>query len=159
MDAARWIASFRVTHEKAKRSELSPDERQRYEGMCEEFARSLMEAQGMSVPEAGLARRAFRVPHVFALEIDNVARTMTRDISCQGFTASVNGDFKEGQQIAWALTLSRGTEPLEGMATIVAAPALGRGTYRVSANFNRLTDVQGQRLEAALIDAALSRVG
>lgn len=157
MDAAQWIASFRITHEKAKKGELSPEERMRYQGMCEEFTRSLMAAQNMSVPDGIPARRAFRVAQVYPIELDNVARTMTRDVSCQGFTASANGNFKEGDQISWSLTLSRNTDPMQGMATIVAAPPIGRGSYRVTATFNKLTDAQADRLEKALIDAALAR--
>lgn len=157
MDPAQWIASFRITHEKAKRGELSSEELMRYQGMCEEFARSLMAAQNMSAPEGVPARRAFRVAQVYPIELDNVTRTMTRDVSCQGFTASASGNFKEGDQLAWALTLSRGTEPMQGMATIVAAPLIGRGSFRVTANFNKLTDAQADRLEKALIDAALAR--
>ena len=159
MDPAQWIASFRITHDKAKRGELSPDERMRYQGMCEEFARSLMAAQNLSAPEGVPARRAFRVAQVYPIELENVARTMTRDVSCLGFTATASGDFKEGQQISWALTLARNTDPMQGMATVVSAPLVARGSYRVTATFNKLTDAQGDRLEKALIDAALSRFG
>ncbi|MFZ5442737.1 MAG: hypothetical protein ACOZQL_22195 [Myxococcota bacterium] len=159
MDPAQWIAGFKILHEQMKKGLLKDDEQKKYVAMAEELARSLMAAQGMAPPSGVPARRAFRVAHVFPIEIDNVSRTMTREISCQGFTATVNGMFKEGQQISWALTLSRGTDPMQGMATVETAPRIGGGSSRVTANFNKLTEAQLQRLELALVDAALSRFG
>ena len=159
MDPAQWIAAFKVTHEKAKRGELKDDEQKKYVGMCEELARSLMAAQGMSPPTGVPARRSFRVAQVYPVEIENVERTMTREVSCGGFTATVNGTFKEGQVISFALTLKRGEDPMQGTATVVSAPRIGGNSSRVTANFNKLTDAQLDRLEKALIDAAVSRFG
>ena len=159
MDPAQWIAAFKVTHEKAKRGELKDDEQKKYLGMCEELARSLMAAQGMSPPEGVPARRSFRVAQVFPIEIENVERTMTREVSGLGFTATVNGTFKEGQQISFALTLKRGEDPMQGMATVISALRVGGNNSRVSANFNKLTQPQAERLEKALIDAAVARFG
>ena len=52
MDPSQWIAAFRLTHEQARRGGLNDGELKKYMGMRDELARSLMNSQGLIVPEA-----------------------------------------------------------------------------------------------------------
>lgn len=157
MDPAQWIAAFRLTHEQAKRGGLDESEKKKYLSMRDELARSLINAQGLTVPEKVPPRRAFRVAQVFPIEINNITRTMTRDLSCMGFTCTVAGSFKEGEQIAFALTLGRNAEPIPGVARVIAAPRQSQTATRLSANFEQLDEERLEKIETALFDAALSR--
>jgi hypothetical protein len=159
MDPAQWIASFRVSHDHFKRGTLNEDDVKKYFSMREELARSLMTAQGMSVPDGVPARRAFRVAQVFPIEVANMYRTMTREISCQGFTATVSGGFKEGEEISFVLTLARSSEPLSGVAAVTASARQGTNNVRLSAKFISLDEARLERIESALFESALARLG
>jgi hypothetical protein len=78
MDAAAWMKGFRLTHEKARLDQLVPDERSRYQGMCEELARSWLASQGQDALPGKSARESFSVPQVYQVEISNLYRTVTR---------------------------------------------------------------------------------
>ena len=159
MDPAQWIASFSVTHEQAKRGTLSEGELKKYLGMRDELARSLMSAQGREVPSGVPPRRAFRVAHVFPIEINNTTRTFTSEVSCTGFTALVSGSFKEGERVEWALTPARGQEPIVGTSVVVSSPRQSQTTTRLTCRIEGLDEARLERLELALFDAALSRFG
>ena len=86
MDPSQWIAAFRLTHEQARRGGLNEGELKKYMGMRDELARSLMNSQGLVVPDGVPPRRAFRVAHVFPIELSGLYKTTTREISCASFT-------------------------------------------------------------------------
>ena len=157
MDPAQWIATFRLTHEQAKRGSLGPPELKKYLGMRDELARSLMSAQRLEIPEGVAPRRALKVAHVFPIEISNVYRTTTREISCTGFTALVAAMFKEGDSVPWSLTVNRTDPPIVGDARVVSAPRQSPTSTRLSVVFVNLDEPKLLRLEQALFDAALSR--
>ena len=157
MDPAQWIAAFRLAHERSKRGGLEEREKREYLSMRDELARSLINAQGLTVPAKVPARRAFRVAQVFPIEINNITRTLTRDLSCMGFSCTVSGSFKEGEQIAFALTLGRNTEPIPGVARVITAPRQSQNATRLSANFEQLDEERLEKIESALFDAALAR--
>ena len=156
MDAAQWIAAFRVTHDRAKQGALDAEDTQKYLSNCDELARSLLQAQGISVPKGTSPRRVLKVSHVFPIELGNLYRTTTSELSCTGFTALVAATFKDGDPLSWSLTLGRGQEPLTGQSTVTNATRQG-GNTRVSCTFSGLDEPRLERLERALIDAALSR--
>ena len=103
MDPSQWIASFRITHENARRGSLSEPDYKKYLGMRDELARSLMNSQGLTAPEGVPPRRAFKLAHVFQIELGGVCKTITREISCSAFTAIVTGTFKEGERVSFSL--------------------------------------------------------
>jgi hypothetical protein len=156
MDPSEWMTVFRSAHERAKRGELKPEEHDKYLSMREELARSLVAAQRLNVPEGSPARKYFRVAQAFALELDNVNRTLTKDISRSGFSAMVPSIFKEGQLVSFKLTLGREQEPLSGRANIVSAPKVG-AMVRASFCVDTLSDPDAERLETVLFDAVLAR--
>ncbi len=159
MDPSQFFATFRQLHQKAKVGTLDAQDRQKYAGMCEEFARSLMRAQGQSIEGSAPARRQLRVAHVFQVEVANLYRTMTRELSCTGFTAVVQGALAQGEQVSWVLTPSRSLEPISGSGRVTSAAKLPAGGYRLSCAFDKLDEARLERLELAVFDAALARVG
>ncbi|MGQ0506098.1 MAG: hypothetical protein ACT4TC_12360 [Myxococcaceae bacterium] len=157
MDPSEWFTLFRATHEKFKKNELDKDDTGRYIAMREELARSLVAAQGLTVPDGTPARRFFRVAQAWSLEIDHVHRTLTRDVARAGFSAVVPAGFKEGQVVSFKLSMTRGQDPISGSAKIVAAPRAG-SALRASFSIETLAETEGDRLETSLFDAVLTRL-
>jgi len=157
MDPSEWLARFRIAHERARSGQLKPEERARYLGMREELARSLVAAQGLTLPEGQNARKHFRVAQLFNVEVNNLYATVTRELSRSGFSALVTGPLKDGELVDFKLTLSRGTEPITGRAKVVAVLRQA-GNWRVSFSVDKLSDADAERLEVALFDAVLARI-
>lgn len=157
MDPTQWIAGFRQQHARHKAEPLTGEDLATYLAMREELARSLVAAQGLTVPVGQNARRHFRVAQVFPVELNNLYQSVTRDVSRAGFSAVVQGAFKEGERIAFSLTLGRGIEPVTGSANVVSSLRL-QGSSRVSFAIDHLADGGAERLECALFDAVLSRL-
>ena len=159
MDPSQWIAAFRLTHEQARRGGLNEGELKKYMGMRDELARSLMNSQGLIVPEGVPPRRAFRVAHVFPIELSGLYKTTTREISCASFTSVVGSTFKENDRITFTLNLSRASDPLTGFAIVRAVVRQSASAARITCNFDDLGEERTAKLELALFDAALSRFG
>jgi len=157
MDAAVWMKGFRLTHEKARQGQLTPDELERYLGMREELARSAIVSQGGTVPSGKTARQSFTVPHVYQVEISNLYKMVTKEISLSGFTVTASQEYKKGDQVSYVLSLGRSQEPITGQA-IVAANLRQGGASRVTFEFTSLKPEAAERLELALFDALLARI-
>jgi len=156
MEPSEWMGVFRELHTRLKADQLSPKERERYLSMREELARSLAAAQGLTVPEGENARRYFRVAQVFVLELNNLARSMTRDVSRSGFSATVPGAFVENDTLSFAITLGRGQEPITGQGHVVSS-IKQQGNSKVSVAIDVLNEANAERLEIALFDSVLAR--
>lgn len=157
MDAAVWLKGFRLTHEKARLGQLSPDEHERYLGMREELARSAVVSQGAKVPSGKSARESFSVPQVFQVEISNLYKTVTREISRSRFVATLSQNFSKGDPVSFSLSLGRTQEPITGQATVVESLRQA-GASRTTFEFGQMTPENAERLELALFDALLSRI-
>lgn len=156
MDPAAWLAGFRATHQRARSGQLKPDEHAKYLAMREELARSLVAAQGLTVPEGQQARRHFRVAQVFAIEVANLYTTVTKELSRAGFSALITGALQVDERVDFKLTLGRGAEPVQGQARVVASVRQA-GNARVSFNIEAMSPEDTERLELALFDAVLAR--
>ena len=157
MDPSEWIKKFREQHEKARMGKMLPDEKKRYLAMREEFARSLVSAQGLSMAPGQTARQTFRVAQALPVEINRTTRVITRDISRGGFSTVINQNFSSGDVVPYVLTLGRGLEPISGEGK-VASVQRQPGNYRLSISFGQLSEVDAERLELTLFDAVLSRI-
>ncbi|MEW6431498.1 MAG: PilZ domain-containing protein [Myxococcota bacterium] len=156
MDPAEWLAGFRATHQRAKSGQLKPEEVRKYLAMREEFARSLVAAQGLAVPEGQQARRYFRVAQLYPLEVANLYQTVTRELSRSGFSALITGALQVGEVVEFKLSLGRGAEPVLGQARVVSS-VRQTGNARVSFAIDSLSDADAERIELALFDAVLAR--
>ncbi len=156
MDPSEWIARFRITHENAKAKKLSDEERKTYLNMREELARSLVNAQALSVPEGQNARKHFRVAQLYQVEINNIYKTVTRELSTSGFSAMVATELKPGQVVPFNLWINRADEPITGQAKVVGGVKAG-GAFRTSFLIEVISEANAERLESALFDAVLAR--
>lgn len=99
MDAQQWMLQFKQVHEAAKKN--GSDDKHR--AMKEELARSLVQAQGLSVPEGQAHRKAFRVAQAWQVEINGIYKCLTRDVSGGGFSALVPGNLSVGEEVRFSL--------------------------------------------------------
>lgn len=159
MDPSQWIAAFRTMHERARRGSLSEAEQKKYLSMRDELARSLMTSQSLNAPDGVPPRRAFRVAHIFPIELSGIHKTTTREISCLEFSAVVGASFKEGDRFGFTINLSRAAAPLAGFAIVKGVVRQTNNSVRITCAFDALGDAQLATLELALFDAALSRFG
>jgi hypothetical protein len=123
--------------------------------MREELAKSLVAAQSLQVPEDRNFRKNFRVAQVFKLEIERTYQAMTKEVSRSGFSALMPAELKVGKTVGFALTLSRGIEPISGEAKVVNA--VKAGMWRIDFHIILLNDEYAEKLESALYDAVLAR--
>ena len=96
MEPVQWLASFKVLHDQNRRGGLNPSEKKKYLQMRDELARSLMQSQNLTVPTNVAPRRALGVAQLFSIELQNVHRVMTRELSCTGYVALVPATFGVG---------------------------------------------------------------
>lgn len=152
MDAQQWMLQFKQVHEAAKKN--GSDDKHR--AMKEELARSLVQAQGLSVPEGQAHRKAFRVAQAWQVEINGIYKCLTRDVSGGGFSALVPGDLSVGEEVRFSLRIGGGQEPVTGSASVVAAIKQA-GNARVSFNIVSMPKADVDRFEDAIFDCVLNR--
>ena len=157
MDPGKWIAQFRALHQRVSSGQATEAELQQHKAMREELARSLLVAQGQSVPPGSPARKHFRVPQVFPIEVNNIYRAVTKDISRAGFSTVINGSLQVGDEVTFSLTVARGAEPITGRAH-VAQVTKQPGSSRLGFAIDSMSDADAERLEMALFDSVLARV-
>ncbi|MBE2251557.1 MAG: PilZ domain-containing protein [Myxococcus sp.] len=150
MDAEAWMIKFKQVHEAAKKSGSNDNHR----AMKEELARSLVQAQGLTVPDGQMHRKAFRIAQAWQLELNDTYRCLTRDVSGGGFSALVPASLNVGDEVRFSLKI--GGEPVTGTATVVAA-IKQLGNSRVSFTIGSMDKDHVERFENALFDCVLSR--
>jgi hypothetical protein len=159
MDPSRLVAAFRALHDRVNSGTATPSERDEYQELRAEVARTLAAAQGLTSPIGQAARRDFRVAHPFAVELNTLQRAVTHDVSHSGFSALVPGTFSNGQDVQFAVLLPSGRERLEGHARVVSSvKKVGTPCSRVSFAFVGLEAAGAERLDDALFDAVLPRL-
>lgn len=152
MDAQQWMLQFKQVHESAKKN--GSDEKHR--AMKEELAKSLVQAQGLSVPEGQANRKAFRIAQAWQIEINGIYKCLTRDVSGGGFSALVPANLSVGDEVQFSLRIGSGQEPVTGSATVVAAIRQA-GNSRVSFNIVSMPKADVDRFENAIFDCVVSR--
>lgn len=150
MDAEQWMVQFKQVHEAAKKN--GSDEKHR--AMKEELARSLVQAQGLTVPDGQMHRKAFRIAQAWQLELNDTYRCLTRDVSGGGFSALVPASLNVGEEVRFSMRI--GGEPVTGTASVVAA-IKQLGNSRVSFTIVSMAKADVDRFENALFDCVLSR--
>jgi hypothetical protein len=160
MNVAQWLKDFREMHERGRKKQLSPEEQRAYMAFREQFARSLVSAQGMAVESGQSARRTFRVAQGLQLELNLAAgslKVVTLDLSCGGFSCLMHRPPDDKDEPGFSLKLPGGVEPLVGRARVVTSTRR-IGNVRVSFAFKDLPERELERLETALFDMALERL-
>ncbi len=160
MSSNLWVETFRALHARARKGQMSDDERRRYLAAREQFARALTAAQGMSLPPGQSARRTFRVAQGLQVDLElstGQVRSMTLDVSCGGFSVMMHKPPSETEEPGFSLRLPGNLEPLVGRVKVVSVQRK-MGTHRISFAIQGLAEKDLERLETALFDLALERI-
>ena len=146
------MVQFKKVHEFAKKN--GSDEK--HKGMKEELARSLVAAQGLTVPDGQTHRKTFRIAQAWQIELDGMYKCLTRDVSGGGFSTLVPGSFTVGQEVRFSVRIGNGLEPVTGTSKVVAS-VKQTGNSRVSFNIVSMPDADVERFENAIFDCVISR--
>ncbi|MGZ3461715.1 MAG: PilZ domain-containing protein [Archangium sp.] len=160
MSVNLWVEQFRALHGRARKGQLSEEEKRRYLVAREQFARALTAAQGMSLPPGQSARRSFRIAQGLQVDLgfaSGPVRTLTLDVSLGGFSVMLHKPPPESEEPGFTLRLPGNLEPVKGRAR-VASSQRKLGTHRVSFSIQGLGESDGERLELTLFDLALERI-
>ncbi|HYO57339.1 PilZ domain-containing protein [Archangium sp.] len=160
MSANLWVEQFRALHARARKGPLPENEKRRYLAACEQFARALTAAQGMSLPPGQSARRNFRIAQGLQVDLSlstGQVRAMTLDVSVGGFSVMMHKPPAESEEPGFTLRLPGNLEPVTGRAKM-ASVQRKIGTHRVSFSMQGLAEKDTERLEMVLFDLALERI-
>jgi hypothetical protein len=156
-----WLKKFTVLHDKARGGTLSALETRTYLGARNELARALLKKQQKKVPEGGKARLALRAAAAIPVDVHlpgNVAHALTQELWSGGFTAIVPPLGLPLERLKFALTVTKGGPPVEGWARVISDSAAG-GSTRLTMEFEKLDPADAERIEFAVFDAVLGRLG
>lgn len=156
-----WLTKFTALHEKARSGKMSALETRNYLGARNELARALLKKEHKKVPEGGKARQALRAPAAIPVAVHlpgNVAQALTQELWTGGFTAIVPPLGLPLERLKFALTVTKGAPPIEGWARVVSDSAAG-GSTRLTMEFEKLDPADVERIEFAVFDSVLSRMG
>jgi hypothetical protein len=159
MGVIQFIDEFRALHTRARQGKLGESERQDYLAKREQFARALLNAQGLMLDGAE-ARRHYRVAHQLPVELQMAygnVWTNTLDISAGGFSVTLPHAVDVKERPSALLQLPDGTA-LAGRVRVVSQFQRA-DKHRASFSFMDLTEREMELLEGFLIDFALERVG
>jgi hypothetical protein len=161
MGVIQFMDDFRVLHTRARKGQLSEEERPLYLSAREQFARALVDAQGMTLEPGQSARRTFRVAEELAVELwleGKPLKVTTLDVSCGGFSAMLPRALEPEQVVAVSLHLPGEARPVSVNARVASVRPRGE-QRRVSFAFQELPETESERLESVLLDVALERIG
>jgi len=159
MGVIQFIDEFRALHSRARQGKLGESERQDYLAKREQFARALLNAQGLMLDGAE-ARRHYRVAHQLPVELQMAygnVWTNTLDISAGGFSVTLPHAVDVKERPSALLYLPDGST-LAGRVRVVSQFQRA-DKHRASFAFMDLTEREMELLEGFLIDFALERVG
>lgn len=155
-----WFETFAALHQRAKRGELSADERAEYQRARDELAEALLMAQQISPHPGAGQRRSLRVAQALPVEVQTSAPVLavTLDLSTGGFSTILSDAPAVGTRVGFRLRLGRGYEPVGGSARVVNAVPQN-GSVRVGMAFDEVAAGDRERIELVIIDAVLKQFG
>ena len=160
MELRLWIANFKALHQRARKGELSGEERKQYLSLREELAKAMCSAQRLQTLPGQTQRQSMRVARALQIDLElpeGRQRLMTMNISVGGFAALLPKEpSKSAGLIGFSLRLPGSTEPLIGRVRVVDVQKRP-GNAMVSFAFNELGAAEQERLELALFDVVLQQ--
>ena len=156
-----WFESFSALHQRARRGELSADDRAEYLRAREELAEAMLLAQEIGPHPGASRRRSLRVAQALPVEIQGPGGrvlAVTLDLSAGGFSTIVSQAPELGTRIGFRLRLGRGYEPITGSGRVVNAVPLN-GSVRIGVAFDEVAAADRERLELVIVDAVLKQFG
>ena len=159
----KFVAEFKLLHEKMKKGALTPPERGRYDEARAQFGRIVMISQQLAHSGQTL-RSTLRMAKMLKVEVrpdgGEPIKSSTIDLSAGGFAILLSSGLAVSRKGDFTLHLPKmvggGTEPLSGRCQ-VASSRSQTGLFRVSFKFEPLQPGAQERLDVALIDAVLER--
>jgi PilZ domain len=156
-----WFEAFSALHQRARRGELSPDDRPDYLRAREELVEAMLLAQEIGPHPGAGRRRSLRVAQALPVELQGPGGrvlAVTLDLSAGGFSTIVSESPELGVRVGFRLRLGRGYEPVTGSARIANAMPQN-GSVRIGVAFEEMASADRERLELVLVDAVLKQFG
>lgn len=157
MGVIQFLDELRVMHAKARRGELAQSEMQAYRTAREEFERTIVAVQGLTLDRD--VRRSFRVAVQLPAELQmhyGYVTTETLDLSVGGFSAMMPQPMGADELPTYTMELPGG-EVLAGQVRLASQRQAG-ARHRVSFAFTDHTEREQERLELLLMDMVFERV-
>lgn len=159
MGLTEWLWAFRELHERARRGELPPADRDVYLSGRDELARALLAAKRVSLKPGETPRQALRVARALQVDLETTTsrqRAMTIDLSLGGFSCLLAKAPPANEDMRYVLRLPAG-DTFEGIARAVEVTAQP-GNVRVSFSFRGMSESARERLELLIFDAVLAQL-
>jgi hypothetical protein len=156
-----WLKSFTALHDKARAGKLSTVENRTYLGARNELARALMKKHQQKLPAGAKARQVLRAPAALPVDLHlpgGVAHAVTQELWTGGFSAIVPPVGMPVERLKFVLTLAKEMPTIEGWARVLSDSAAG-GSTRLTMEFEQLIPADAERVEFAVFDSVLGRLG
>jgi hypothetical protein len=156
-----WLKKFSALHEKARGGKLSTLDNRTYLGARNELARAMLKKHRQKVPEGAKARQLLRAPAAIPVDLHlpgTVAHALTQELWTGGFSALVPPLGMPVERLKFALTVTKDAPPIEGWVRVVSDAAAG-GSTRLTLEFEGLSPADAERVEFAVFDSVLTRLG
>jgi hypothetical protein len=156
-----WLKKFSALHDKARAGKLTTVENRTYLGARNELARALMKKHQQKVPEGAKARQVLRAPAAVPVDLHlpgGLAHVLTQELWSGGFSALVPPLGMPLDRLKFALLVAKDAPPIEGWARVLSDAAAG-GSTRLTMEFEQLTPADADRVEFAVFESVLSRLG
>jgi hypothetical protein len=160
MELRLWIAGFRALHDRARKGDLSSEERRQYLAQRDELAKAMCSAQRLTAPPGQTPRQAMRVARAMQVDLElpeGRQRLMTMNVSIGGFAALMPKELdKKSAPIGFSMRLPGSPDPLLGRVR-VADIQKRTGNVLISFAFNEMGAAEQERLELVLFDSVLQQ--
>jgi hypothetical protein len=159
MDLVEWLREFRALHERARRGDLSGDDRTAYLAGRDELARALVAAQRLAIALGMTPRQVLRVARALQVDLDTPLahlRVMTLTLSIGGFSALLAKPPRPDEELRCTIRVPGGGR-IETTARAVGSKPQS-GSVNVSFAFGTIADADRERLELVIFDTALEQL-
>ena len=155
-----WLSQFCSWHADFKWGTLGADELPAYLQARADLGAILVLAQRLEIRTNDGARQAVRVARAVPVEFDlhnGKASSLTQDISATGLSALVGEAPSVGTLAPFRLKLGRDVQPIAGCCRVVANIPV-RGSVRMAATFQEISQEGRSHIEALVFDAICSEI-
>jgi hypothetical protein len=160
MGLAEFVSHLSILHEKARKNELSPSERDEYERDREDLAATILNAQKINLKPGETARRAIRANRVLPVELtvgSKATKSVTLEVSSTGFSVMLPPLSPEWQDtIRFKMKLPGGSE-LKGSAKAMSATP-SAGHVRVGFQMTDIAEADREELTRLVFDDLLDKL-
>jgi hypothetical protein len=156
-----WLKKFTALHDKARAGTMTIVENRTYLGARNELARALMKKQEQKLPQGAKARQLLRAPAAIPVDLHlpgGIAHALTQELWVGGFSAIIPPLGMPIERLKFALTVTKDAPPIEGWARVLSDSAAG-GSTRLTMEFEQLSPADADRVEFAVFDSVLTRLG